>query len=111
MDKLRYALTLLSFVIGTIFIATGILGVFRFRFALNRLHAASLIDTMGVMFIILGVILSTPCSVSWIKLLLMGAFVGVGSPVASHLLSLLEVATDDELSLHLDYVDKTGEAK
>lgn len=109
MEKLRFAAAALSFLLGAFFIATGLLGTFRFRFALNRLHSASLIDTLGVFFFTLGVLISTPCSAAWIKLVLMSGFVAVSSPATSHLVSLLEVATDEELALHLECQDKTKE--
>ena len=44
--------------IGTI--AWSIFGVFRFRFVLNRMHCAAIIDTLGAMLLLLGLIVSAP---------------------------------------------------
>ena len=49
------------FIIAAILIMTGILimviqtfGVFRLKYALNRMHAAAMGDSLGIMMIILG---------------------------------------------------------
>ena len=48
---------MISDMIGAAFVVTGIVivitavaGVFRFKYVLNRIHAASLCDTMGLLF-------------------------------------------------------------
>ena len=49
------------FIIAAILIMTGILimviqtfGVFRLKYALNRMHAAAMGDSLGIMMVILG---------------------------------------------------------
>ena len=111
MEWLRFCLTALFMLGGVFFIAIGIFGVFRFKFALNRMHTASMIDTLGVLFIVIALVIASGISFSTIKLVLLVAFIWVGSPIASHLVSLLEVDTDNKLSEHLKYSDRTKEDK
>ena len=110
-EWLRFFVSAALFLCGMFFMAVSIIGVFRFRFALNRMHTASIIDTLGVLCMIAGVFVSTDISMASVKLVLIIAFIWVGSPVASHLVSLLEVDTDKELSKHMSYHDKTKEDK
>ena len=111
MEWIRFAVSAILFLMGMIFIAVSVVGVFRFRFALNRMHSASIIDTLGVLFMTAAVFVSTDLSAASVKLVLIVAFIWVGSPIASHLVSLLELDTDDELANHMTYHDKTKEAK
>lgn len=111
MEWVRFVLTAILFLCGMFFMAVSITGVFRFKFALNRMHSASIIDTLGVLFMVAGVFTSTEISESSVKLVLIIAFIWIGSPIASHLVSLLEVDTDKELAEHMSYHDKTKEEK
>lgn len=85
----------------------AMLGVYRFHFALNRMHSASIIDTLALFFVVVGLIISVGEVFSALKLLLILIFMWVGSPISSHLVSKLEVLTDSELSKHLTYIDTT----
>ena len=81
--------------IGFVFVAIAMFGVYRFKYVLNRMHAVAICDTMGMFFILLSLILAT-CSPAYLpKLLLLLLFLWIGSPIASHLVSRLEVSTDE----------------
>lgn len=110
-EWIRFAVSAVLFLLGMFFIAVSVFGVFRFNFALNRMHSASIIDTLGVLFMVAAVFVSTDLSSASVKLILIVAFIWVGSPVASHFVSLLELDTDDELAKHMTYHDKTKEEK
>ena len=79
--------------IGLIFMITAVFGVNRFKKALNRMHAAALGDTLGILFVILGLILIRGFSVDSLKLFLVILFFWIASPVSGHMLSRLEVMT------------------
>ena len=108
---IRFSVTAVLFLCGMFFMAVSVAGVFRFKFALNRMHSASIIDTLGVLFMVAAVFVSTDLSMASVKLILIIAFIWIGSPIASHLVSLLEVDTEDELAEHMSYHDKTKEEK
>lgn len=95
------------FAVAAVATIVAILGVYRFRFALNRMHSASIIDTFALFFVIVALIISAGEVYTSLKLILILAFMWVGSPISGHLVSKLEVMTDSELSHHLTYSDTT----
>ena len=86
--------TILAFVflaLGTFFFLSEIIGLFRFRHTLNRMHAAALGDTLGLLCCIIGIVLLRGFSFASLKLILIPVFVFLTSPVTSHLLAKTEV--------------------
>ena len=110
-EWILFGLTALLLLMAAATIAVSLLGVYRFNFALNRMHAASMIDTLGMLFVVLALCISTGFGFALLKLLLVLCFLWIGSPVASHLVSRLEVLTDSELNRHLTLIDRTGGKK
>lgn len=72
------------------------IGVFRFKYVLNRMHAAAMGDTLGIGFALLGLILMSGLNFTSAKLLLVIVFLWFASPVSSHLIARLEVTTNEE---------------
>lgn len=98
---IRDIIATVLFILGITSVMIGISGVFRFRFVMNRMHCAALIDTFGLMFILAGLMVLSG-SVEYIpKLLLVLVFQWVGSPIASHMVGRLEVRTDKSIGEHL----------
>ena len=79
-----------------IFVAAAV-GVNKFKRALNRMHAAALGDTLGILFMTLGLVVWKGISFASLKLLLVVLFFWLASPVAGHMISRLEVMTDEDL--------------
>ena len=52
MIRLIVGLVLLA--LGLFVCCVSVLGVFRFRYVLSRMHAASLADTMGLFLVLFG---------------------------------------------------------
>ena len=77
-----------------------IIGVFRFRYVLNRMHAAAIGDTLGIGFALLGLIVMSGLTFTSLKLLLVIVFLWFSSPVSSHLIARLEVSTNEESGKH-----------
>ncbi|MEM8935354.1 MAG: monovalent cation/H(+) antiporter subunit G [Pseudomonadota bacterium] len=65
-------------------VVVGALGLVRFPDFYTRLHAAGVTDTAGAELIIIGLIFQSPHWLVTVKLLLIGAFLGLTSPVATH---------------------------
>ena len=97
-------LALIAF--GVFTIAVAVLGTFRFRYVLNRMHAAALCDTLGLLSTLLGVIVLLGLSWQTAKVLLIIAFMWLASPVMSHLIARAEILTHahiaDECEVHED---------
>jgi len=103
-------LDIIRLVLGTILIATGlivfvieIIGIYRQKYVLNRLHAAALGDTMGFFCSILGLMILEGFNFVTVKLALIIVLFWLTSPVASHMTALLESYTNDKLDKHLVY--------
>ena len=106
---LRFALCAILILIGLIAFFAAAFGVNKFNFVMNRLHAAGIADTLGLMCILLGLIIAPGTLSSTLKLLLAGLLMAIASPLGTHLLSRIEVATDDRLKEHCKLEeDETG---
>ena len=77
--------------------AVSVCGVFRVRYALNRLHAAAIGDSLGLPLVGLGLAVLYGWSLAAVKALLIVVLFWLSSPVCGHLLSALEAATNDRL--------------
>lgn len=80
--------------------AIEMIGVFRFRYVLNRMHAAAMGDTLGIGFSLMGLIVMNGLNFTSLKLFLVIVFLWFSSPASSHLIARLEVTTDEEQELH-----------
>lgn len=72
---------------GTAFCIVGGIGLLRMPDFYTRMHAASVIETLGVGLILLGLILQAGLSLVTVKLLIIGLLVFFASPTASHALA------------------------
>lgn len=95
------------FLLGAAFMLCGLgifviemVGVFRFKYVLNRMHAAAMGDTLGIGFSLLGLILMSGLNFTSLKLLFVIVFLWFSSPASSHLIARLEVTTDEEKEKH-----------
>lgn len=73
--------------IGGIFCVIGAVGMLRMPDFFTRMHAASVIDTMGAGLIILGLMLQSGFTLATGKLLVLGLLIFFTSPTASHSLA------------------------
>ena len=85
------------FLVGIIFMILAVFGVNRFHKALNRMHAAAMGDTLGILFVFAGLILIRGFSMASFKLLLVILFFWTAGPVSGHMISRLEAMTDEDL--------------
>ena len=90
-------LGLAVFLFGLFVFFTAVLGLFRFDYVLNRMHAAAVGDTLGVFCILIGLILLHGWSLSAAKTLLILVFLWLTSPVASHLIAEMEIWTISDI--------------
>lgn len=84
----------LAFLLFGLFVFfTAVLGLYRFNYVLNRMHAAAVGDALGIFCILIGLIFLHGITLPAFKTLLILAFLWLTSPVASHLIAEMEVAT------------------
>ena len=97
----------IRFLIGAFFLIMGLgvfviemVGVFRFKYVLNRMHAAAMGDTLGIGFALIGLMIMNGCNLTSLKMLLVVVFLWFSSPTSSHLIARLEVVTDENPDQH-----------
>ena len=72
------------FLAGGLAVVSGAIGIVRFPDFYTRMHAAGVTDTGGAELIIIGMLLQSPSWIVAMKLVFMGAFLFLTSPVATH---------------------------
>ena len=88
--------------VGLGIFALQIFGVYKFSYVLNRMHAAAMGDTLGLGASLVGLILLSGFNITSVKMALVLLFLWMASPVASHLISRLEVVTNEQLEEHCE---------
>ena len=100
LEWIRFAAGVGLLLVGLGIFLLQIFGVFKFKYVLNRMHAAAMGDTLGLGASLLGLILLSGFNITSVKMALVLLFLWMASPVASHLISRLEVVTNEHLAEH-----------
>lgn len=89
------AVALMSF--GLFSILVSALGLFRFQCVLNRIHAAAITDTIGVLCMMVGLALLCGWSVMTLKIGVIVVFMWLAGPVVTHLIAKMELLTERDI--------------
>ena len=90
---------------GLIIFLIELYGIFHLDYALNRMHAAAMGDTLGISFSLVGLMIFSGLNFNTLKMMLIVIFLWFASPVSSHLLAALEVTTNENLKEHCQVYD------
>lgn len=104
-EWIRFSISAVLTLAGMFMIVSAVFGVFRFRYALNRVHAAALIDTLGILFMIAGLVVARGFQVVSLKMVIVVLFLWLTSPVSSHLIGRLEMTVNDHLDQEMTVQD------
>lgn len=107
-ENLRYFAAAVLILAGIAAGAVSILGVFRFQFVMNRMHCAAILDTLAMAGILGGLMIA---SADWQYIPKLAAalmMLWVGSPIASHLVSRMEIVTDETAVQHIQREEDTN---
>lgn len=96
-EWIRFVISAGCMLLGVVFMVSAVFGVNRFHHALNRMHAAALGDTLGILFVFLSLIIMRGFSMDSLKLFMVILFFWIASPVSGHMISRLEAMTDERL--------------
>lgn len=86
------AVAFMSF--GLFSILVSALGLFRFRSVLNRIHAAAVTDTIGVLCMMVGLAILCGWSLMTLKIGVIVVFMWMAGPVVTHLIAKMELLTE-----------------
>ncbi len=101
-EYIRFALSAACMLGGVVTLLVALIGLLRFDFALNRIHAAAMADTLALLLFILGVILACGWSAVVWKLALVILLQWATAPLVSHMLAKLEYRADRTLGEHME---------
>ncbi|MDD2954819.1 MAG: monovalent cation/H(+) antiporter subunit G [Oscillospiraceae bacterium] len=92
--------------VGLFVYIVSTIGIFRFKYVLNRMHVAAQGDTLGALSILLGLIVLCGFSFHSLKMLLIIIFLWLASPVASHIIAKAETMTCRHLDKEYEVIEK-----
>ncbi len=93
-EWIRFWIVAVLLGIGILCFVLEVIGIFRFGYVMNRLHASGIGDTMGLLFVILSLMIASGLSFTTLKLLLLIVFMWMTSPTSTHFLSMVEMRTN-----------------
>ena len=93
---------------GGFFCVVGAIGMLRMPDAFTRMHAASIIDTLGVGMIVTGLMVQSGLTLTTARLAIILVLVFFTSPVATHAIARAMRNRNVEPIL---YEDRTGEER
>ena len=91
MIRLLIAIPFLALAVFIFF--SEVLGFYKFRYVMNRMHAAAMGDTLGIGSAVIAVAILTGELSATLKLVLIIVFMFLTGPVVTHLLAGAEVAS------------------
>lgn len=100
LEWVRFIIGAGMLICGLLIFLTEVYGIFHLDYVLNRMHAAAMGDTLGISFSLTGLMIFCGLNFTTLKLALIIIFFWFASPVCSHMLSRLEVATNENLKEH-----------
>lgn len=80
-------ISIILIALGIFFMLVGSVGILRLPDYYARTHAISMSDTLGILFVIGGLIIFEGMTLSSLKLLFIVIFVLLANPIGSHALS------------------------
>ena len=90
---IRTVLAALFLALGLFIFFSEVLGFYKFRYVMNRMHAAAMGDTLGIGAVLIAVAILTGALVPILKLVLILVFMFLTGPVVTHLIAGAEVDT------------------
>jgi multicomponent Na+:H+ antiporter subunit G len=105
MEQVIDILSWIFLVAGGLFCVIGTIGLIRMPDMFTRLHGASVVDTLGMGFLIVGMVLQAGFTLVAAKLIIIAALVLLTTPVATH--ALAQAALHAGIRPKLDH-DETG---
>ena len=97
MEWLRFGVTALFLLLSFVSFAAASVGNLRFGYMLNRIHAAGIGDTTGLLFAALAAMTGSGELSVILKLILLVVFWWFTSPVSTHFLAQIEVYTNEAI--------------
>ena len=103
---IRLVIASLLLALGCFVFLSEVVGFFRFKYILDRIHAAGLGDTLGIMSVAIATAILWGEANAVIKLILIVGFMMLTGPVLTHLLANIEVSSHKNAGHEYDEEDR-----
>ena len=100
-EWIRFSLTALCFLSGSIFLFISLAGTFKLKYSLNKLHAGAICDTLVLMLFISGCIIASGINIVSVKFLLIIAIQWCASPLVAHIFTKAKCMTDKRIDVYV----------
>lgn len=87
MSEIQIIISILFVSLGILFMLVGSIGIVRLPDFYSRTHATSKSDTLGIIFVILGLMIYEGFTQSSFKLILVVLFIALSNPIGTHALA------------------------
>ncbi len=92
---IREGIGIVFIIMGMFVFGVALLGVYRFQYVMNRMHAAAMGDTLGLLLCIIGFCILSGNLFLILKFVLVVLFLWMTSPVTSHIVGKVEMLTNE----------------
>ena len=96
MEWIRLILAIICMIMGLLMEMIAVFGIYKFKFVMNRMHAAAIGDTMALFLITVSLLIMNGFSLFSLKLIVTWGFLWMASAVSSHVLCRMEVTIDEK---------------
>lgn len=93
---MREVIAIIFMIAGILVFMIALLGIYRLKYVMNRMHAAALGDTLGLGLIALGLMMMGQDVFHIGKYILVILFFWMSSPIASHMIGKVEMLTNKD---------------
>lgn len=101
-EWILFGVVAILLILALICFTAAVIGAYRFGFVLNRMHAAGIGDSLGLLCVTAAVVAATGFCMDSLKLILLIVFMWFTSPASSHFLSQVEYFTNEHLYRYTD---------
>ena len=108
-EWVRFVIAALFMVSGLIVLIGSTLGLFRFKYVLNRIHVTATSDTFGILLTFISLMIVFGLKIASLKLLLVIVFLWIANPVASHLIAHIEIATNPRIDEECEVIRRDND--
>ena len=99
-EWIRFFVAVLCLLSGLAIFFLEVFCTYRFKYVLNRMQLAATGDTLGIGLCLVGLMIANGWNMTTAKIALVIVFLWCASPVASHMISRLQMFTDKRLLDH-----------
>lgn len=97
MDVVRLILMTLCYGLAIFILGVVCIGIFKFKYALNRIHVTAMCDTLVALLIVAGSVIATGFNLDSAKMMVLIVFMWLTGPVSVHVIGEMELVTSMDI--------------